>query len=70
MCNQSKHEHYCSCGKDGESHSGHCCCHGETEHESQSFQTTEEEITHLESCLGELREQAKAIEERLSSLRK
>jgi hypothetical protein len=56
------HQHGCSCGCGGS-----CECGGSS-HFRRRFWTKEEKIAWLEQYLADLREEAKAVEERIAAM--
>ncbi len=73
-CGCERH-HDCGCEQEAESqhHAGHGCCHEgheEAGHWSRRYQTRAEQISDLETYLGELKLEVQAVEERVADLRK
>jgi hypothetical protein len=71
MCQQGEHQSGQSC-RCGEGHGGcDCGCGGHTAHGfERRYQTKAEQITELESYLGELKTEVQAVEEHLADLRR
>ncbi len=67
MCcdNQSHHNHACGCG-----HGEEACQCGQTGQFRRRFQTKEEQIASLEQYLAELQAETRAVNERITQLKK
>jgi iron-sulfur cluster repair protein YtfE (RIC family) len=65
------HSHHhggsCGCGEHGTHHGASCCCGGHARL-GPSFWTKKEKIAWLEEYLESLREETKAVEERIAAL--
>jgi hypothetical protein len=59
----------CTCGKECDCNCGCECCGG-GHHFERRFQTKAEQIEELEAYLADLKLETKAVEERLTDLRK
>jgi hypothetical protein len=63
-CNTEKHDGGCQCG----CHHDCCCAHGRHSPSDRVFWTKAEKVAWLEEYLEGLREEVKAVEERIGKL--